>query len=95
MLSDMTGAERSKAEAFAAFADAHGWDIEVQRITHRDYPNKRYQQAGWTVIARRTSEIVTATWIDEVAIGPIGWHSTPSSQRPIPNQASARRIIEA
>ncbi|MCW2528234.1 MAG: hypothetical protein JWM76_3094 [Pseudonocardiales bacterium] len=95
MLSDMFEGEQYKAQAFAAFADAHEWDVEARRITHRDYPDKRYRQAGWTVIARRGGEVVTATWIDEVAIGPIGWHSTASAQQPIPNQASARRIIEA
>jgi hypothetical protein len=47
------------------------------------------------MIARRGPEVITATCIDEVAIGPIGWHSKPSSQQPIPNQASARRIIES
>lgn len=87
--------ESSKAHAFAAFAAAHDWKAEVRRITHRDYPDKRDRQTGWTVIARRGAEVVTATWIDEVAIGPIGWHSIQSSQQPIPNQASARRIIES
>ena len=82
----------SKAEAFA---DMHGWDVQVRRLTHRNYPDNRYRQAGWTVIARRGHEIVTATWIDEVAVGPIGGHSTPSSQRPISNQASARWIVGA
>jgi hypothetical protein len=82
-----------KAEAFAGFAESHDWQVESRPITHRDYPDKRYRQAGWTVIARRGAEVVSATWIDEVAIGPIGWHSTPSAQRPIPNQATARRII--
>lgn len=95
MLCDMTERESYKAHEFAAFADAHQWDVEVRRISHRDYPDRRYRQAGWTVIARRGAELVTATWIDEVAIGPIGWHSTPSAQRPIANQASARRIIES
>jgi hypothetical protein len=87
--------EPSKAHAFATFAGARDWKAEVRRITHRDYPGKRDRQVGWTVIERRGAEVVTATWIDEVAIGPIGWHSTPSSQQPIPNQASARRIIES
>jgi hypothetical protein len=87
--------ERNKAEAVVAFAEAHHWTAEARRITHRDYPDKTYLQAGWTVIARRGTEAVTATWIDDVAIGPIGWHSTPSRQRPIPNQASARRIVES
>ena len=36
-------------------------------ITHRDYADKRHKQSGWTAIARRESEIVTATWIGEVA----------------------------
>jgi hypothetical protein len=84
-----------KAEDFAVFARTHGWQVELCRITHRDYPDKRNRQAGWAVIARRSADVVTATWIDEVAIGPIGWHSTGTTQRPIPNQASARRIIES
>jgi hypothetical protein len=87
--------ESYKAHAFAALANTHNWEVETRPITHRDYADKRYRQAGWTVIARRGSDVITATWIDEVAIGPIGWHSTPSSQRPIPNQASVRRIIES
>jgi hypothetical protein len=91
----MTEREQYKAHTFAAFANTHEWDAQIRRISHRGYPDKRYLQAGWTVIARRGTEVVTATWIDEVAIGPIGWHSTPSAQRPIPNQASARRIIES
>jgi hypothetical protein len=94
MLCGMTE-ESSKARAFATFAGGNGWKAEVRRITHRDYPDKRDRQVGWTVIARRGTEVVTATWIDEVASGPIGWHSTPSSQQPIPNQTSARRIIES
>jgi hypothetical protein len=94
MLCGMTE-ESSKACAFATFAGGHGWRAEVRRITHRDYSDKRDRQTGWTVIARRGIGVVPATWIDEVAIGPIGWHSTPSSQQPIPNQASARGIIES
>ena len=47
----------------------HTWEIEVRRITHRDCPDKRYRQAGWTVIARRSDEVVTATWIDEAVTG--------------------------
>ncbi len=65
----MTDRDPYKAEAFAAFAKSHNWHVEARRITHRDYPDKRYVQAGWTVIARRDSEVITATWIDEVAIG--------------------------
>jgi hypothetical protein len=95
MLGDMIEGEQNKAHAFADFAATHQWDVEIRRITHRDYPDKRYRQAGWTVIARRGADVVTATWIDEVAIGPIGWHSTPSAQQPIPNQASVRRIVES
>jgi hypothetical protein len=94
MLCGMSG-ETSKAHAFATFAAAHDWKAEVRRVTHRDYPDERHRQIGWTAIARRGSEVVTATWIDEVAIGPIGWHSSASSQQPIRNQASARRIIES
>jgi len=93
MLCGMANDKSYKAHAFAAFAEAHGWEVAVRRISHRDYPDKRYRQAGWTVVARRGSDVLTATWIDEVAIGPIGWHSSPSSQQSIPNQASARRII--
>lgn len=85
----------SKAEAFAEFANSRNWTAQARKITHRDFPDKQFRQAGWTVIARRGDEVVTATWIDEVAIGPIGWHSTPNAQSPIPNQASARRIPEA
>lgn len=93
MICDVTEDGPYKAETFATFAESHNWQVEARRITHRDYPDKRYLQAGWTVIARRGADVVTATWIDEVAIGPIGWHSTPSAQRSIPNQATARRII--
>jgi hypothetical protein len=95
MICGMSAGRPSKAKTFAAFADAHDWQVEVRQVTHRDYPDKRYLQAGWTVVAQRGTEVVTATWIDEVAIGPIGWHSTSSGQRPILNQASARRIIES
>jgi hypothetical protein len=84
-----------KAEVFAEFARSRDWTATARKITHRDYPDKRYAQAGWTVIARRGGEVITATWIDEVAIGPIGWHSTPDAQTPIPNQATARRLIDA
>ncbi|MBE7189976.1 hypothetical protein [Jatrophihabitans endophyticus] len=91
----MSAGEDYKAEALAAFADAHGWDAAARPITHRNYPDSRQRQDGWTVIARRGGEVVTATWIDEVAIGPIGWHSTPSVQRPISNQAQAKRILES
>lgn len=85
----------SKAEKFAAFAQDCGWSARARPITHRDYPDKTSKQAGWTVIARRHNEVVTATWIDEVAIGPIGWHSTTTNNQPIPNQSSARKIISA
>jgi hypothetical protein len=95
MICGMSAGRPSKAKTFAAFAEAHDRQVEVRQITHRDYPDKRYLQAGWTVVAQRGTEVVTATWIDEVAIGPIGWHSTSSGQRPILNQASARRIIES
>lgn len=91
----MTVEPNSKAEAFAEFATSLGWTARTHKITHRDYPGKKYRQAGWSVIARRGQEVVTATWIDEVAAGPIGWHSSSDTQTPIPNQASARRIIEA
>jgi len=87
--------ELSKAHSLAKFASANGWAAEIRRITHRDYPDRRNRQVGWTVIARRGTDVITATWIDKVAVGPIGWHSTPSAQEPIPNQASARRIIAA
>ncbi|MDT4959700.1 MAG: hypothetical protein QOD31_3499, partial [Pseudonocardiales bacterium] len=79
----MTTAPRSKAELFVEFAEAHRWSAGARPITHRDYADKRHKQAGWTAIARRDSEIVTATWIDEVAIGPIGWHSTDVVNEPI------------
>jgi hypothetical protein len=46
-----------------------------------------------TAIARNYDEVVTVTWIDEAALGPIGWHSTASAGEPIPNQATARRIV--
>lgn len=95
MLGDMTQGQHYKAHAFATFARIHRWDVETRRVTHRDYPGKRFLQAGWTLVARRGEEVVTATWIDEVAIGPIGRYSTPSAQRPISNQASARRIIQS
>lgn len=71
-----------KALALKAFAEARDWNAEARQITHRDYPDKRSRQAGWTVIARRGPEVVTATWIDKVAIGPIGWQSGQSAQRP-------------
>jgi hypothetical protein len=32
--------------------------------------NKQYKQARWTAIARKNDEVITVTWIDEVAIGP-------------------------
>jgi hypothetical protein len=63
MLCDMTKDASYKAHALAAFADARKWDVEARRITHRDYPDKRYRPAGWTVIAQRSAEIVTATWL--------------------------------
>ena len=46
------------------------------------------------VLRRCGAEVVIATWIDEVAIGLIGWHSIPSAKQPISNQASPRRIVE-
>lgn len=85
----------TKAEAFAEFARSRGWTAQAHKITHRDYPDKQYLQAGWTVIARRGERVISVTWIDEVAIGPIGWHSTPDMQTPIPNQATARRLVDA
>jgi hypothetical protein len=45
----------------AARERSHGWKPEVRRITHRDYPDKRDRQVGWKVIARRGTEVVTAT----------------------------------
>jgi len=42
-----------KPEAFATFAETHNRQVEARRIAHRDYPDKRYLQAGWTVIAPR------------------------------------------
>lgn len=59
------GTERAvQAEAFAAFGESHNWQVEARRFTHRDYPDKRYLQAGWTVIARSGAVVVTATWIE-------------------------------
>jgi hypothetical protein len=55
--------------------------VVARAVTHRDYPNKQYKQAGWTAIARGNDDVVT--WIDEVVIGPIGWHSTSSVNEPI------------
>jgi hypothetical protein len=61
---------RSKAEQFVAYAAARGWRASTRPITHRDYAEQSNRQPGWTVIARRGDEVVTATWIDEVAVGP-------------------------
>jgi hypothetical protein len=44
--------------------------------------------------ARRGDEIVTATWFDEVAVGHIGWHSTPDRERSLSNQSEVRKIID-
>jgi hypothetical protein len=85
---------RSKAEQFAAYAAALGWRASTRPITHRDYADKSNRQLGWTVIARRDDEVVTATWIDEVAVGPIGWHSSSVGEHPIPNRRSAERIVD-
>jgi len=38
VLKDVTEDQSYKAQAFAAFAGAHRWDVEARRITHRDYP---------------------------------------------------------
>lgn len=89
----MTTSRQNKATRFVEFAQSHGWAARARAVTHRDYPDKKYKQAGWTAIARRHDEVVTVTWIDEVAIGPIGWHSTSSANEPISNQASAKKII--
>jgi len=56
MLCVVTDDEAAKAQVFASFANAHAWKVEVRRITHRDYPGRRYRQAGWTVIARRGAD---------------------------------------
>ena len=87
--------ESYKAHAFAAFANTTTGRSRPGLSPTATTPTSAIARPGWTVIARRGSDVITATWIDEVAIGPIGWHSTPSSQRPIPNQASVRRIIES
>ena len=85
--------DEEEANEFEQFAKANGWTARPARVTHRDYADKRRMVEGWSVVARRDDEVVTVTWFDGAAIGPIGWYSTTSSNKPIKNQASARRII--
>ena len=91
----MAADDEREAKDFERVAKENGWDARPARVTHRDYADKQRMIEGWSVVARREDAVVTVTWFDGAAIGPIGWHSTNSSNKPIKNQANARRIIKA
>jgi hypothetical protein len=45
----MSAEASTKAEAFAEFASSRGWTVQARKITDRDYEDKHYRQAGWTL----------------------------------------------
>jgi hypothetical protein len=47
------------------------------------------------VLARRGGEVLTATWVDGWALGPIGWRAGAQKTHPVKNAASARRCLAA
>jgi hypothetical protein len=85
---------RSKAETLVADAQARGWRAKAEHVSHGDGIESRETQRGWTMIARRGDEVVTVTWFDEVAVGHVGWHSTPDRERSLSNQSEVRKIID-
>jgi hypothetical protein len=90
----MAGDDQDEATEFVRFAQVNGWAARPARVTHRDYADKGRMVEGWSVVARRDDEVVTVTWFDGAAIGPVGWHSSEAASKPIKNQSSARRIIK-
>jgi hypothetical protein len=85
----------SKADDFERHAKP--WGGQPSQARGRTAMGSRgVRRKGFTsVVARRDDEVITATWIDEVAIGPIGSHATREANTTIKNASVARQLLEA
>lgn len=91
----MTEASPSKGRAarFAADARELKWDtVEIDGDVFEQSDSRATLPVD-SVVARRGSEVVTATWVDGWALGPIGWHCAAAHTHPLKNAASARRCL--
>jgi hypothetical protein len=89
------GLASTKARALGDIATAHGWDAHIaDGDVWRGFENREEQPVGM-LIARRGDEVVTATWVAEVATGPIGWYSSGETTARLKNRAEAERRLKA
>ena len=86
---------RGRAARFAQDAREQGWDASETGRDLFQQSTERPTLAVESVIARRGTEVITATWVDGWALGPIGWHAAPHKTHPVKNAATARRCMAA
>jgi hypothetical protein len=73
---------------------ASGWQVE-ERTGDVCAQLQRPTLPVEMVLARRGGEVLTATWVDGWALGPIGWPAGAQRTHPVKNAASARRCLAA
>ena len=83
----------SNADRLAQHAEACGWEVERRTGDLFEQSERRPTLGVQTMIAVRRGEVVTATWVDGWALGPIGWHVSPNRVHAVKNAASARRCL--
>jgi hypothetical protein len=86
-------ASKGRAGQFLQDAVAVGWDATPSGRDVFQQSESRSTLSVESVHARRDDEVLTATWVDGWALGPIGWHSGNGFAHTVKNAATARRCL--
>ena len=81
-----------KVRALLSLAEQHGWIARaVTSDVFKGVRDPWYSATNF--VATRGFEVITMTWVDSVAVGPIGWYVIEGQTSTIKNRSSALRLL--